>query len=245
MRISSYLKKIEALPLAGLEILGGGGITVLAPHPDDEALGAGGLIAACVDVGVAVDVVILTDGARSHPNSRRFPRQRLVDLRKGECRNGLGELGLAPANISHFDLPDARAPTSGPEFHKAVARLAEAVRQNASTSLFVTWDKDPHCDHFAAARMAQSVGKAMPELNVWHYPIWGWYLPRSRHIDRPAPEGFSFDIAPWLGEKRAAIACHASQVTSLIDDDPSGFTFSAAKLARFHRPTEYFIRRHV
>lgn len=245
MRINSYLKKIEALPFAGLEILGGGGIIVLAPHPDDEALGTGGLIAACVGAGVSVKVVVLTDGARSHPNSRQFPKQRLIDLRKDECRNGLGELGLEPANISHFDLPDARAPTSGAEFDKAVARLEEAVRQNASTSLFVTWDKDPHCDHFAAARMAQAVGRAMPDLQVWHYPVWGWHLPRSRHIDRPAPEGFTFDIAPWLGKKRAAIACHASQVTHLIDDDPDGFCFSAVKLARFDRPTEHFIRRRA
>jgi LmbE family N-acetylglucosaminyl deacetylase len=245
MRMNSYLKKIEALPRAGLEMLGSGGITILAPHPDDEALGTGGLIAACVDAGRSVNVVVLTDGAGSHPNSRRFPKQRLIELRKEECRNGLSELGLAPADISHFDLPDTSAPKFGPEFDKAIARLAEAIRRNASTSLFVTWDKDPHCDHFAAARMAQAVGKAMPELLVWHYPIWGWYLPRSKHINRPAPVGFSFDVAPWLGKKRAAIAHHASQVSALIDDDPDGFTFEPGKLARFHRPTEYFILRQA
>jgi LmbE family N-acetylglucosaminyl deacetylase len=245
MKISSYLRKVEALPFAGLEILGAGGVTILAPHPDDEVLGTGGLIAACLGAGLPVYVIILTDGAGSHPNSRRFSRPRLVELRREECRNGLGRLGLEPDKISYFDLPDTKAPTSGAEFVAAAARLEEAIRRNGTTSLFVTWDKDPHFDHFAAARMAQAVGKTRPELLIWHYPIWGWLLPRSKRIERPAPEGFSLDITPWLDRKRAAIACHASQLTPLIDDDPDGFMLTPRQLARFRGPTEHFIRRQA
>src|SRR5690606_16204888 len=44
-------------------------ITVIAPHPDDESLGCGGLIAALAADGRAVQVVFVTDGAGSHPNS--------------------------------------------------------------------------------------------------------------------------------------------------------------------------------
>ena len=56
------------------DIIGGGTCLILAPHPDDESLGCGGLIAACVAAGRSPLVVILTDGAGSHPNSRRFRR---------------------------------------------------------------------------------------------------------------------------------------------------------------------------
>ncbi|GLS20563.1 hypothetical protein GCM10007874_35800 [Labrys miyagiensis] len=196
MRASSYLNKIEALPFAGLEMLGGGGMTVLAPHPDDEALGAGGLIAACLDAGVSVNVVVLTDGAGSHPHSRLYPRHRLIKLRREECRNGLIALGLPPEEISHLDQADTRAPTTGHQFNHVVAELEHAIERNASTALVVTWDKDPHCDHFAAARMAGEVNKSKPNLIVWHYPIWGWYLPGTKRIDRPGPEGFKFDITP-------------------------------------------------
>ncbi len=40
---------------------------VVAPHPDDETLGCGVLIAAKRRLGAEVAVVFLTDGAASHP----------------------------------------------------------------------------------------------------------------------------------------------------------------------------------
>lgn len=243
MLISNYLRAIEALPAAGLERLGNGGVTVLAPHPDDEVLGAGGLIAASREAGRSVNVVVLTDGTGSHPNSKRYPSHLLAELRRQECRKGLAVLGLPESDIIHFDQPDTRAPISGPVFEAAAGRLSGLVRQNESTSLLVTWDKDPHCDHFAAARLAREVGRRVPGLAIWHYPVWGWILPRMKHIHRRGPEGFSLDISQWIDRKRAAIACHLSQMSGLIDDDPSGFTFPSDKLARFLRPTEYFIQR--
>ncbi|MFC2254428.1 PIG-L deacetylase family protein [Labrys portucalensis] len=242
MQISAYLDQLAKLPYAGLDSLGGGSVTILAPHPDDEALGTGGLIAACLEAGIHVSVVVLTDGAGSHPSSKRFPKERLIELRRQECQSGLAILGLSPANIVHFGLSDTAAPMSGTSFDQTVQRLSELVTRSGSTSLFVTWDKDPHCDHLAAARIAGAVGRSIPGLLVWHYPIWGWYLPDSEPMDRPSPDGFRFDISPWIDLKHRAIAAHASQMTKLIDDDPQGFTFSAEKLHRFLQPTEYFIR---
>lgn len=242
MRISAYLRKVAELPYASLDLLAGHGVTILAPHPDDEALGTGGLIAACSQAGIGVSVAVLTDGSGSHPNSKSFPRERLIELRRQECSLGLRHLGLQPRDVSYFGLPDTAAPSSGALFDETVTRLSKLVAANGSRSLFVTWDKDPHCDHLAAAGMACAVARSIPGLEVWHYPIWGWYLRGSKHIPRPAPQGFRLDIAPWLDQKRRAIAAHASQMTALIDDDPHGFRFTHPQLQRFLEPTEYFIR---
>lgn len=46
-------------------------LVIVAPHPDDETLGCGLLIAAAVRAGVRVAVIALTDGQASHPGSRR------------------------------------------------------------------------------------------------------------------------------------------------------------------------------
>ncbi|WP_258374343.1 PIG-L deacetylase family protein [Curtobacterium sp. MCBD17_032] len=42
---------------------------MVAPHPDDETLGAGGLIAIAADRGLPVHVVLVSRGEGSHPES--------------------------------------------------------------------------------------------------------------------------------------------------------------------------------
>ena len=73
----------RALPEGQLDdIIGSGTCLVLAPHPDDESLGCGGLIAACVAANRPPLVVVLTDGAGSHPGSVAYPPDRLRAARK-------------------------------------------------------------------------------------------------------------------------------------------------------------------
>jgi LmbE family N-acetylglucosaminyl deacetylase len=138
-------------------------------------------------------------------------------------------------------LPDARAPTEGPAFDAAVAAIAEACISARATSLFVTWDGDPHCDHVATARMAEAVRRRLPALKLWAYPIWGWHLDPSMPLDCDPPRGVRLDISAHQRVKRAAIAAHVSQMTDLIDDDPDGFRFTDATLAPFLGSFEYFI----
>ena len=44
-------------------------LVVVAPHPDDEVLGAGGLLQYMGRVGVEMVVVAVTDGEASHPRA--------------------------------------------------------------------------------------------------------------------------------------------------------------------------------
>lgn len=69
-------------------------LLVLAPHPDDEILGAGAIMARAHLRGDRIGVVVLTDGARSSP--QMSPGQ-LRDLRAAECLSGLeAMLGEVP-----------------------------------------------------------------------------------------------------------------------------------------------------
>ena len=79
MRAADVLARMASLPFADVATIAGSGpILVLAPHPDDESLGCGGLIAQACAAGIEVHVAILTDGSMSHPNSAAFPAQRLL-----------------------------------------------------------------------------------------------------------------------------------------------------------------------
>ena len=63
-------KHWRELPIGTLDdVIGPSAPLILAPHPDDESLGCGGLIAACCAAARPPVVAILTDGSQSHPGS--------------------------------------------------------------------------------------------------------------------------------------------------------------------------------
>ncbi|MBD0337375.1 MAG: PIG-L family deacetylase, partial [Cyanobacteria bacterium Co-bin13] len=98
---------------------------IVAPHPDDETLGCGGLIALKRQQGTEVRVVILTDGRASHPSHPRLPTQELVAIRQQEATQALAVLGVPPEDLHFFNQPDQGVATLPPEQHQAV--LAQLV----------------------------------------------------------------------------------------------------------------------
>jgi LmbE family N-acetylglucosaminyl deacetylase len=245
MKVSDYLAQTRQLPLASRDDLTGGApFVVLSPHPDDETLGMGGLIRQAMDAGQQVDVVVLTDGAGSHPHSAMYPPDKLIALRKQEVLDAAALLGLPPTSLRHLDHPDAHAPRSGPVFDAAVRDITALMTRRGAQHLFVTWQHDPHCDHKTAAAIAQTVIQRVPGAKLWAYPIWGWHL--DPDMDLPdAPRGYRLDIAAEQAVKARAIAAHRSQMTDLIADDPEGFRFNDRTLAPFLGPFEYFYERLI
>ena len=186
-------------------------------------------------------MVVITDGSGSHPRSRLYPRQRLIDLRRREVEHAAALLGLPSDHIAYLGLPDTKAPRSGPAFDAAVAAIMAVVRNSGAAVVLTTWDGDPHGDHVATARMAEAVRDRLPGLRLWAYPVWGWHLDPHAAVEGPPPRGWRIDISNHRSAKRAALAAHASQMTDLISDDPDGFRFSAQTLAPFLGRFEYFI----
>jgi LmbE family N-acetylglucosaminyl deacetylase len=241
MNASEFLKAAESLPFSALEnVLGNGGLVVVAPHPDDESLACGGLIAEASAQGRATRVIVVSDGTGSHPHSRDYPRDRLRLLREDETRQAAWELGLDPDRDVYFlRLPDRHVPSEGPVAERAIKGLADRAREADAAALFVSWRHDPHCDHQASYRLARGVQERLPLLDLYEYTIWGAALPADTPVE-PAAGGFRLAIEPWLARKRRAIAAHRSQTTDLIDDDPEGFRLTASDLARFDAPYEFF-----
>jgi LmbE family N-acetylglucosaminyl deacetylase len=242
VRAEHYLEALRISPLTTVrELTGGAPFVVLSPHPDDETLGTGGLIAEARAMGQDVDVIVVTDGSGSHPRSKEYPRRRLIDLRYSEVyRAGLA-LGLPSDRVTFLGLPDTAAPKSGPAFDNAVETTLTVIARSKADTLFVTWEKDPHCDHEASAALAKAVRRVSPGLKLWAYPIWGWHLEPSAETDQPPPKAVRLDISEYQGRKHEAIRAHASQMTDLIGDDPDGFRFDQKSLAPFLGPYEYFI----
>jgi LmbE family N-acetylglucosaminyl deacetylase len=242
LNADEYLHLVDGLPVKDwTELTRGEPFAVLSPHPDDESLGAGGLIALARLHAQHVSIILLTDGSKSHPSSETYPRDRLIVTRRSELTSAAFILGVCSDQLFELGLPDAEAPFEGPDFEQAVERVSAILASARASTLFVTWEHDPHCDHQAAAKLARELRRRHPALTLWSYPVWGWHLPPSQAVLAPAPKGVRLAIEDVLPKKLAAIAAHASQMTDLIDDDSDGFRFTDETLAPFLRPFEYYI----
>ncbi|HSI42144.1 MAG TPA: PIG-L family deacetylase [Xanthobacteraceae bacterium] len=222
------MEHFPIVPLAGLLRRG---LPVVAPHPDDESLGCGGLIAACRAASVPVRIVAVSDGAGSHPASRAFPPARLAALRRSEMLAAADQLGVAASDVDFIDLPDRAVPEAGPEAARAVEAIVAAAA--GADAIAVTWHHDPHCDHKASVALARAAAVRLPGVRLWEYPIWGLALPDDTVLEGALPQGVRVDVGAHLGAKRRAVYAHASQCSALIADDPAGFRLQPAMLARF------------
>ncbi len=81
-------------------------MVVVAPHPDDEILGCGGLLHHAVGQGIDVSVVAVTDGEACYPGEPWWTPERLRSARRAELAAALGELGIPVGSIFHLGIAD-------------------------------------------------------------------------------------------------------------------------------------------
>lgn len=216
-------------------------LVVVAPHPDDDVLGCGALLAA-MGGRLSVSVVYVTDGAASHIGSLAYPADRLRMVREREAVRALRRLG---GNIRPYFLrwPDGRVPSAG---DAAAAPLLDALRGRipaaARAGVAVPWRRDPHADHRATASLVDAIMRERPRAVRIEYVVWLDVL--GGPDDAPWPnEGrlVEFDSRPWLPAKRAALREHRSQRGRLITDAAQAFHLPKALLARALGPVERYV----
>ncbi|MDX6751437.1 PIG-L deacetylase family protein [Geminicoccaceae bacterium 1502E] len=216
-------------------------LVVLAPHPDDESLGCGALIAAARAARLSVRVVLVSDGTGSHPGSKSHPPGKLQRLREREFANALAALGADPARRVCLGLRDTAVPLAGTRaFEQAVALLDAQLGETPST-IVTTWRHDPHRDHAATYALARALQERLkPQPRLLEYPVWGFALPEDTRLADGPPRGFTIEVEPHRERKERAIACHRSQTTGLITD-VEGFRLEPAMIERSLEQPEVFL----
>ena len=234
-----------ALPVRDISTIDRQRVLIVAPHPDDETLGCGGSIALLCRKGYDVNVLVISDGTGSHPNSPKYPAPALQSIRSQETIAALAILGVDRSAISFLNLKDGAIPTiTAPTFPAAKARCQKYLSRILPDTIFIPWRSDPHPDHRATWQLIQaailSLGIA-PQLI--EYPIWDWDPLQRQPANLTQIAGWRLEIGDVLDLKLQAIAIYKSQLGQLIDDDPDGFCLTAELLTNFTRPWEVYFEQ--
>ena len=204
------------------------GLLIVAPHPDDEIAGAGGLFAAALDAGIPVRLAAVTDGEGSHPPEAIDPAE-LAAIRRGETDAALQVLadaaGCPVPPVTRLSIPDGAVA----EHEETLAgRLAELLDElPTGTWIAAPLRTDGHPDHDAAGRAAFAAAATRPTCPVVEYPVWLWQHTAPADVpDELAAAAVRLDVPERLrASLPAALDCFRSQVSLdygvAVDRDPA------------------------
>jgi LmbE family N-acetylglucosaminyl deacetylase/GT2 family glycosyltransferase len=167
-------------------------VLVVAPHPDDEIFGCGGMLAWHARLGAPVRLVILTDGAAGDPGQRD---PRIVETRRGESLAAGRALGFD--DYRFLELGDGSL-GSVRDLH---ARIAREVEEFAPELVYGPAPTEQHPDHRAASRALIAALARGPRRRVHLYGV-----------NAPVTATVLYDITPVFERKEAAVRCFASQM---------------------------------
>lgn len=181
---------MREIPINKLKIDDSDRILIVAPHPDDEIIGCGGVI---VKHGHLCDVILLTDGCKGHT---QWSESRTRRVRESEFRHVMEQAKVSNYYIlGHMDR----------ELNKQwdVYLMMDLEKY---THIFIPNCEERHPDHYSAFRQ-MFIDQMIHHRRIQYYQYEVWTpLARPTHI---------FDISESIDEKIQLLALYKSQIDEL------------------------------
>lgn len=171
-------------------------VVAVAAHPDDETLGASGILQALHDNGCRVDVVVASDGEAAFPKLGQRERTELGHRRRLELAESLRVQGI-DAEVHWLGLPDSGLTEHADEM---VAALRELLAD--ADCCLLPWPNDPHPDH---SIVGKSVLAAAPvTTHCWSYPIWMWHWTAEESEEIPWRHAYGYELSPAQRHRKSS-----------------------------------------
>ena len=178
-----------------------GRVLVVAPHPDDEAIGPGATLVLHRRLGDPVEALFVTSGVHGD-NRGRMSESDYVALRRGEAQAAAQALGLGRTEF--WDYPDGMVVTEG-DLAAVVERLAGHIVVTRPDVVYAPHPGEQHSDHhFVAVAVQRAVAAARARVRaprVLGYEVWS-----------PLQPDWAVDVGAVYEDKLAAIRCYRSQL---------------------------------
>jgi LmbE family N-acetylglucosaminyl deacetylase len=141
-----------------------GPLLVVAPHPDDEIMGAGGLIHTWAGMGRSVTVLSVTDGEAALP-----ARENLDRVRREELKEALRKLCATHVSVVRLGIPDGRVADFQNKLRSAILALIEPAM-----TMIAPYERDGHPDNDVVGSVCCGIARSR-DIPLARYPIWTWH----------------------------------------------------------------------
>lgn len=185
-------------------------VLVVAAHPDDEVLGAGGVMARHISAGDDVAVLILGEGVSSRYPKREMAKHEEFEALKKASKKALAALGVK--NVTFGDFPDNRFDSV--DLLDLVKCVESVKKKHRPQVIYTHHDGDLNIDHALTARAvitATRPVKAESVKKIYAFEILSsseWNFQRSAAAFKP---NCYFDIAKQLNQKVKAFSAYVSE----------------------------------
>ena len=189
-------------------------LVIIAPHPDDECIGAGGLLSLYSEI---CDVIVLTDGRQGQKNTAC---EAIKEIRKEEFINEMNYARVHSYRMLGYE-------------DGALLQHTDCLQEidfTPYTKIFIPWGDDNHPDHTAAYLSAIERIKQQHITNaeVYQYEV---HVPfhDATHM---------LDITLCIENKVKLIQFHKSQVSS-VDYDQIAKALGKYRACQCNLPEKY------
>ena len=182
-------------------------ILIIAPHPDDDVIGAGGRIAIAEKNGVIVKILYVTSGSGTIKTTpyKKLNRDAISKLRMNEAIKSINTLcGKGHKVKQHFMNLESSTLLKNPKTYTNA--LLKELKKEQYSQIYIPFTEDRHPTHSAVACLSFAVFRSFIKdrsLEVYAYETWDAL---------PVVERTMFiDISKVYKKKFAAINVHKSQ----------------------------------
>jgi len=177
-------------------------ILVIAPHPDDDVLGAGGTMVEASTKGKGVFSVYITGGGGSLRTDPSISDEEMVRRREREALAALKAIGAAGG----FFLRKRSSELEGEEGKISRKELGEIIRWIGPQEVYLPAPYERHRTHQRCTLLAIEALRDCIEMKplLLGYSLWGCFWGERGRVVR--------DISPHIRKKVEAVLAHSSQI---------------------------------